>query len=494
MLLAIVPVTDYAIAKQHLFQLGDSADGIELRLDYASHWDNKAVSELRKMCHLPVIFTLRSHAQGGCYPHSEAQRLQTILDLCALNPDYLDLEHDVPHSYIKTIRQRYPAIKIILSYHHFGETPADLAGLFQAIYQEDCYAFKIATQAQSTLDALRMLHWVLTMRNRYRIIGLCMGEAGQCTRILAPVVGCLFSYAYWDRSQATASGQLSLQDLTTIYHYRQLNSATKIFALLGDPVRLSVGHILHNRAIEIMGHNAIYIKLRVTAEELPAVMNLLRHLPIGGLSTTMPLKETVVPLLDSMDADAATIQAVNTVVCQQQWVGLNTDGLGAVQALSAQGSLAQQTLVVLGAGGAARAIVYAALKQSAKVIVLNRTLAKANILANELGCEAYALGVLPALQSYSICINTLPEQAFQDPEVQAIWQPKHILPGIVAMDIVYQPIETTFLRTAKAAGCSGIPGFQMYIEQALLQIQHWFQPSARVVQDIQKLMQTFFSA
>jgi len=492
MLIATLPVTDYSTVKQQLFQLADSADGVELRLDYASHWDGKAVAELRKMCALPVVFTLRSQAQGGHYPHSEKQRLQTILELCACNPDYLDLEHDVPQQYIKSIRQRYPAIKIIVSYHNFVETPADLDALFQALYQENCYAYKIATQSQSTLDALRMLHWVLSMRSRHRIIGLCMGEAGQCTRILAPVVGCLFSYAFWDRSQATASDQLSLQDLTTTYHYRQLNSSSKIYALLGDPVHLSVGHIFHNRAIEIMGQNAVYIKLRVTAEELSAAMVIVRQLPVWGLSITMPLKETVVPLLDKLSPDVQVIQAVNTVVRERQWTGWNTDGLGAMQALSEHRSLDQQTILLLGAGGAARAIAYAALAQGAKVIILNRSIAKAKILADELGCEAYALAVFPALKSYNLCINTLPEAAFQDPTMQAIWQSNHILPGTVVMDIVYQPVETTFLRAAKAAGCVCIPGFKMYIAQALLQIQHWFQPEATALREIKLLMQEFF--
>ena len=306
-------------------------------------------------------------------------------------------------------------------------------------------------------------------------------------------MGCLFSYAFWDSSQATASGQLPLQDLTTTYHYRQLNSSTKIYALLGDPVHLSVGHIFHNRAIEIMGKNAVYIKLRVTAAELPAAMVLLRQLPIGGLSITMPLKETVVPLLDELSPDAQAIQAVNTVVRGQQWIGWNTDGLGAMQALSEQCSLAGQTIIVLGAGGAARAIAYAALARGAKIIILNRSIAKAKILADELGCEAYALEVFPALKEYTLCINTLPESAFQDPSMQAIWQSNPILPGTVVMDIVYQPLETTFLRAAKAAGCVCIPGFKMYIAQALLQIQHWFQPEAIAMQEIKLLMQNWFS-
>lgn len=493
MLIAVIPVTDYPSARQQLSQISDRADGIELRLDYALHWDIQEMTALRQACTLPVIFTLRSQLQGGYYPHSEAQRLQTISALCALNPDYLDLESDVSESDIQSIRNRYPAIKIILSYHNFVETPADLPRLFESIYRPNCYAYKISTQAQTTSDALRMLHLVFALQNQHRIIGICMGDKGQSTRILGPVVGSLFSYAYWGRAQTTAPGQLSLEELTTRYHYRKLNSSTKVYALLGDPVNLSVGHILHNQAMDMLEKNAVYVTLQVTQQELPFALTVLKQLPFWGLSITMPLKEAILPLLDEMDPQARAMQAVNTVVrIHQQWLGLNTDGLGAMRALFGQQTLAQQTMVLFGAGGAARAIAYTARTLGIKVIILNRTLATAKKLAEEFDCEAYELAAFTAMTSYSLCVNTLPEQAFQDPAVQALWHPEHILPGTLAMDIVYQPIETTFLRIAAAARCRCIPGFQMFIAQALLQIQHWFRPSNEKMKPIQTLMEKFF--
>ena len=493
MLIAVLPVTNYLSTKQALFQLADSADGVELRLDYAPHWNITEVNALRKATRLPVIFTLRNRTQGGHYPHSEAQRLQTIFALCTLLPDYLDIESMVPKAYIHALRQRYPAIKIILSYHNFIETPADLSALFASVYQEPIYAHKIATQARSTLDAVRMLQWVLSMRTQHRVIGLCMGELGHCTRILAPVVGSLFSYAYADKPQTTASGQLSLLELRSVYHYRALNAETKLYVLLGDPVDLSVGHIVHNKAIEILAQNAVYIKLCVTEQELPELLQRLRQLPLGGMSVTMPLKKTIISFLDQIDAAARVMQAVNTVVCAEQWSGLNTDGMGAMHALQAQGPLAEKIIVIFGAGGAARAIVYALLAQGARVMVFNRTLAKATALAEEFGCDAYPLELFPRLTSYHLCINTLPEKAFLDPFIQTIWHAKHILPGIVAMDIVYQPIETTFLRTAKKANCVCLPGFYMYMAQALLQIHYWFQPASQAIAEIRHFMQRYFS-
>ena len=496
MLITSIQVTDYSSASKRVFELGQRADGVELRLDYLMDLDFPKIQELRQTCSLPVIFTLRKQAQGGQYRHSEAQRLQHIMELCQLNPDYLDVEYDVPAQHIQMIRKRYPAIKIILSYHNFMETPLDLLALFQSIYQADCYAYKIATQAKSSLDALRMLHFVWHLRHQHRVIGLCMGELGQCTRILAPVVGSLFTYASWNAARLTAPGQLTLEELTEIYHYRQLDVNTKIYALLGDPVHLSVGHILHNRAMRFLQQNAVYVKIRVREEELAASLNIMRQLPFWGASVTMPLKESIVPLLDICDQDATTIGAVNTVIrSQQKWLGTNTDGLGAMQALAEKSRLANRaTIVILGAGGAARAIAYAALRQGAKVIILNRTLAKAKHLADDLGCDAYALEVLPSLRTYTLCINTLPEHSFQDPQLQTLWETSPLVAGTVAMDIVYQPIETQFLKIAKAAGCHCIPGLHMFIGQALLQIQHWFQPKEAALQAIKSTMEQFFKS
>ncbi len=492
MLIATLPVTDYAAATQHIFQLADRADGIELRLDYLAHWDMTALAVLRQACKVPVIMTLRSRAQGGHYPHAESQRIQALMALCALNPDYLDVEYDVPAAHRQAIRQCYPAIKIILSYHNFQETPVDLPALFETIYQPDCYAYKIVTLAHSSVDALRMLHCVLTHQHRYRIIGFCMGEAGQLTRILSPIVGNLLCYAYWDPNHAVAPGQLSIQDLLTIYDYRRLNAATQVLALLGDPIDKSVGHILHNRAFAVLHQNAVYVKLRVLPEELSAVLDWVKRLPFMGLSITMPIKEDVMPLLDEIDATARSIGAVNTIVRQHnRYLGLNTDGLGAMQALAAHTPISGQTILVVGAGGAARAIAYEALRQHSKVMIVNRTLATAQRLADDLGCEAYALDALPTL-TYTVCINTLPESAYQSPNMVALWQPSHLLPNIIAMDIVYQPIETAFLRLAKVAGWYCIPGFTMFIAQALLQLHHWFQPEAAQIQEIHALMQQFF--
>ncbi len=280
MLVATFAVSSISNTQKQLGQCMSSVDAIELRLDYLKKsWDMIELSALRKACSLPVIITLRSVSQGGYYAFSETKRLEDILELCSLDPDYLDLEYTVPAQFIRKIRNDYPEIRLILSYHNFNATPENLWLIFQDIYQPDCYAYKIATYAQSTLDSLRMLQFVKNTSCDHHIIGLCMGELGSCTRVLGIVMGGLLTYAPWDEYQVTAPGQLSLSDLTMLYCYRTLNKEVQIYALLGDEIILDAGHILHNIVLKILEKNVIY-ELWVDKEELPVILSIMHQLKI----------------------------------------------------------------------------------------------------------------------------------------------------------------------------------------------------------------------
>jgi 3-dehydroquinate dehydratase/shikimate dehydrogenase len=493
MLIAVIPVKDYESANKQISIAQLQADGIELRLDYLKKIDFNAITLLRSSCHLPMIFTLRKKSQGGYYPQNENQRLQNLLFLCQSHPDYLDLEFDIPKYFIKKIKLHYPYIKLICSYHNFHETPTDLTLLFQSL-QNPCFdAYKIATTAKNTVDALRMLKFVHSHHKKYTLTGLCMGEDGQCTRILSPIVGSAMNYAILDDSHATAPGQLTLNELSSIYHFRKLNTRSKIYALLGDPIHLSVGHILHNQAIEFLNKNAIYIKLRATPNDLLPIIILLKSLPFFGLSITMPLKESILTRLDEIESDAQPIQAINSILRYQgKFIGFNTDGKGAMKVLSDRVDIKKQKIIIVGAGGAARAIAYEAVQHKAEVIILNRTLKKAKKLAEELGCESNDLKNLNQLKNYTILINTLPNKAYSEYRIKKIFQPNHLLPNIFAMDIVYQPMHTSFLKIAKKANCIGIPGSEMYIYQALMQIKRWFNPNKKQLDQIQKIMNHYF--
>ncbi len=477
MLIVTLPIT---MNVHHLPDLStlEHVDALEFRLDYFIGALNiEQIALLRRASPVPVIFTLRCPRQGGHYPHSTAQRLRDMTLLCALNPDYVDLEYDVPHDVMVELHERFPEIQWIISYHNFQETPIDLLAIMQAIQHPLVHRYKMVTQANSTLDALRMLQFVWSCTPTYTLMGFCMGEEGQCTRILCPLFGSFGTYACLDSDLATAPGQLTVHDMVNIYHVHQLNCKTKIYALLGDPVHRSLGHRLHNQAMRSLGQNAVYIKLRIRANELAPVLHVCRALPFEGFSITMPWKETVIPLLDAIEPSSQAIAAINTVVKRdERLIGLNTDGLGTMQALEKFVVIEQQTILILGAGGAARAVAYEAVKRGAQVIIMNRSLEKAKTLAHALNAPAYELHQFPNMQAlaYTVIINTLPEPVFLEQKIHDIFAPSSFLPHIVAMDLVYQPLETLFLKQALRAGCHCIGGDKLFINQALLQMKTWF--------------------
>lgn len=474
MLIASFPIT-------HEIIIDDiPADGIEFRLDFLAPFDIDFINKLRNQIKLPIIFTLRKPSQGGFCTDEDVERQKKIIQLCELHPDYVDLEYDTPHDFVDDIKRRFPTIKLICSYHNFHSTPHDVDAILQQIYYKNYDFYKIATFATSTSDALRML--IFAKSTPANITGICMGEHGKITRLLSPSVGNTFSYASVTNN-TTAPGQIPLDELLHLYHYPHLNQQTEIFALLGNPVDKSVGHILHNQALRILNKNAIYVKLMVQPHELADILTYCRRLPFKGFSITMPLKELITSWLDE---NTAAYPAVNTIaVRDHRLYGFNTDGIGALMALKKHLNLQNKTIVILGAGGASHAIAHAAITAGANIIIFNRTLTKAQTLAADYHGQAYSIDQLDQLNTidYAAIINTIPQNVLNQ---------DHFKPGTIAMDIVYQPIHTPFLKLAKQAGCICIPGYEMYIEQALLQIQHWFAPTNAQRNQIHQMMEMHF--
>jgi 3-dehydroquinate dehydratase / shikimate dehydrogenase len=338
--------------------------------------------------------------------------------------------------------------------------------------KEEFSVYKIATFANSTLDSLRMLNFVQKHKN---VCGLCMGELGAPTRILSPIVNNCLNYVSVDGNQKTAPGQLSLQELFGIYRYQTLNKKTNIYALLGDPVQQSIGHIFHNKVFKKLKQNAIYIKLQVKKEELPGFFQEVSGLPFKGFSVTMPLKESVVPFLDLLSDEVKKINAVNTILnIKNKFAGFNTDGVGVFNSIEKITQVRNKKIVVLGAGGTAKAIVYEALKRGAKVIVLNRTLSRAKEIVRVFNCKAYRLDYVKNFpkEGYDILINTT-SVGMHGGENISLFPAKAIIPGTIVLDMVYKPCLTKLLQIANAKKCICITGEAVFINQAIEQDFLW---------------------
>ncbi len=393
------------------------ADSLELRLDLFCDYNTADVKKLRSK--LPLI------CKGG-----------QLADFEILQPTFIDTDYrDTPPD--------FPA-KHILSYHNFDHTPSDLEKVLLEMQRKPAHLYKIACRASSTLDALRMLDFV---RTHPGTLGICMGEKGTLTRLLGVCYGNPWTYAALCSSHRTAEGQLTARTHRFTYPLKPQS----IYGLLGGTVSQSPSHYTHNRYFRSRGIDAIYVKLTLETEELADFFPLIDRLGFKGLSITTPFKEQILPFIEN---HAPQIGAVNTLVGRK---GYNTDGIGALDAIESHLSVRNKQIVVLGAGGAARALIYEAKKRGGLIHLVNRTREKAKKLALEFGTTS------GELKPYDILINTTSHPM----PLSSQW----VLPGTVVMDIKTQTSE--LLQIAREKGCIPVYGYDMFFRQAGEQFKLW---------------------
>lgn len=476
MICAVILGPSFNDAHIQLTQAVAIADLVELRLDYFSTIDLSALVTLRKTFAIPMILTLRSQQQGGRYQHTEEQRLSDLALLAQLEPEYLDIESHVSTEFVQDLINLHPTIKIIMSYHDFQTTAQDFDAIYKNMQRSSAAFYKLAFQAHSTLDALRLLCWRHAMKEK-NVIAVSMGGLGQITRILGPIVGNPITYASLDENLQTAQGQLKATTLIETYGYRSLNPQTAIYGLIGDPVDKSISDITHNCLIKACNLNAVYIKMQLKSEELEAFFLMARQLPIHGLSVTMPLKENILPYIDRTPSPAHHFGAYNTLHFQaNSIVGCNSDGVGALNAIESIMSVSRKRIVLLGAGGAAMAIAHEACNRGAHVTVLNRDPKKAETLAERLNMKKnlpVCLG--KSLQSMKECTKEGYDILINCTPIDLPIAPAYILTGSLIMDIKTNPKNTPFLKAALTRGCKIIYGYQMFVEQAAIQWSLWTQ-------------------
>lgn len=248
---------------------------------------------------------------------------------------------------------------------------------------------------------------------------------------------------------------------------------TKICLIIGDPVNHSLSPIMHNAAYEEVGleEQFVYLASSVPVTKMKSVIKSVRTLGIRGLTCTVPHKIAVIPYLDEIDDVAKKIGAVNTVVNTDGILkGYNTDWMGAITPLKMRTDLAEKKVLVIGAGGAARAVVYGLTSEKAKVTVSNRTHEKAKELAAEFGCVSRDTINEGFLKSQDIIINTTsvgmhPHEGASPIAMNGVHK------GQILMDIVYAPYETEFLKQGKKRGVKIIHGTEMLLYQGTAQFE-----------------------
>ncbi len=463
-----------------IVEAAQSADVIELRLDYLTASDCAAVIE--KLPALAegekLLLTFRPREQGGQRDLSLQDR-QTFWR--NLPPELLDairfadFEYDMVESFGE--QSPVPWDKVICSWHNFAETPDDLSARYDRMAATPAAVVKIATMAKGIGDCLRTFELIEYAKGKKPVIALAMSLAGLATRVLSLSRGALLTFGSLRRGAESAAGQPTVNDLRQLYRIKQLNRESEIFGIIGNPVGHSRSPLMHNPVLEMLGRNGVYLPFEVEDAGrfikdfvCPATKKLDWNLK--GLSVTIPHKLAVMPHLDHIDATAKTIGAVNTIVVEgEKLVGYNTDVTGAMKPLEEMIRLRGARVAVIGAGGSARAICYGLSQRGAEVTIFARDLRKAQPLANEFNAKLAALDAFSG--DTDIVINCTPLGMLHHSEGQSPLSAESLQSVKLVYDLIYTPEETALLRDAKAAGCQALGGLAMLVGQASEQFRLW---------------------
>jgi 3-dehydroquinate dehydratase/shikimate dehydrogenase len=305
-----------------------------------------------------------------------------------------------------------------------------------------------------------------------------MGELGLASRLLCGKYGSPFTYATFSSERTLAPGQLSFEEMTETYRFDRIGQDTRVFGVLGDPLAHSHSPLIHNAAFDASGVDAVYLPLRVPADGLVKTLESFRWLEIDGYSVTIPHKEAVLEVATSVDDTVEHLGAANTLCRngEQDWVASNTDMPAAIatlktaiESLGGSDTLKGRKCLVLGAGGAARAVAGGLVEEGAAVIVSGRTRQRASELASDLGCQEIGWENRGA-QFADVLINCTP--VGMHPNVnESPFQDQWLGDNTLVFDTVYNPENTLLIKQARERGCPTVSGIEMFIRQAALQYE-----------------------
>jgi 3-dehydroquinate dehydratase / shikimate dehydrogenase len=468
----------FAELEQLTSQAANVADLIELRLDCLDEPEldvfQQRINGFVGALSIPVIITLRASEQGGHRQISMEQRREFWQNVIRPANALFDIEKDLCEEGFAEWAG------VICSHHDFDRTPENLEEVYQQMAATPACILKIAIYAHDTIDCLPVFRLLTRAHEEGReLIALAMGDAGVATRILGPSRGSFLTFGALAQDAGTAPGQLTAERMKSIYHIDKISKQTRIYGLVGSPVMQSVSPHIHNVAFDSEGIDAVYLPLEV--KNLRSFMERMVH-PVSreldwrlsGLSITAPHKLEVMQYLDWIDPHAKDIGAVNTVVVEADGLrGYNTDVDGLIGPLLDAIALTPNSKVaVIGAGGAANAAVWSLKERGASVALFARDPQKARSLAERFDVSYQPLESA-SFGSFDVVINATPLGSLGK-QIDETPATSDQLRGVrLAYDMVYNPVETRFLREARNAGCQTLGGLEMLVAQAQLQFKLW---------------------
>ena len=445
---------------------------LEFRLDYLS----QPVSALAKLKHFldvhpeaTVVATCRRAVNGGRFKGSVAAEVDVLTKAAALGFQLVDLEFQSAHSMkVAEVAELRNRVGIILSHHDFKVT-RKLEEQFAEMQKYPADFYKLVSTANNLYDNVVMMKFLEAHSGKHDMVGLCMGEPGIISRVLGVRAGSIFTFAAATRGEETAPGQVTAGELRDTYRIETVDAATQVYGVVGDPIGHSLSPVMMNAAFRRETVNAVYLALH--ARSLKDLSACVQDIPIRGLSVTMPYKEDIVEALSNSDALTRQIGACNTVVRGQdgKLYGFNTDVAGVVVPLEQRMSLAGARVLLLGAGGVARAAAFGLKARGAEVLIANRTPERGQALARAAKVKTIKRADI-AKQQFDVIINATP--VGMGNKRQAPLEEKE-LNAKYLFDLVYTPMETKLMAMARAKGLYVIAGLEMFVQQGARQFEIW---------------------
>jgi 3-dehydroquinate dehydratase/shikimate dehydrogenase len=415
-----------------------------------------------------AIATCRREANGGKFTGNLAAELEVLTKAAASGFHIVDLELQSAESLKKADLQhlRDTGVGLIISYHDFSATK-DLDGIYARIEPFAPDFVKIVPTAKALVDNVTLIHFLERMNDHTNIIGICMGDAGIISRVLGVRAGSAFTFAAATPGEETGPGQIAARTLIETYRIDHVDAATKVYGVAGNPIKSSLSPIMMNTAFRRETVNAVYLALQTS--KLSDLLKLVQEIPIQGVSITMPLKEEILPHLEQTDPLSAKIGAVNTIrMLDGKLYGFNTDVAGIILPLEKRLSLRGAKVLVLGAGGAARAAVFGLRDKGAEVFILNRTPEPAQKLARQSGSKTVKKDAL-AKMSFDVIVNATPV-GMAGIKAAPLLEAKDLNTRLV-FDLVYNPLETPLIHMARQKGIPIITGIEMFVQQGARQFE-----------------------
>ena len=444
-------------------------DVAEVRVDFMEEADLRALCSRKDR---PLIVTNRPLREGGRWQRSEGERLDLLRQGAQCGADFVDVELDS----VAGLGPIPATTGKIVSYHNFQETPADLEGIFRHIAAAGADVVKIAVRATDIEETVPVLALLQRHAGEVPLIALSMGAEGIPTRVLAGKFGAYLSYACVRVEDRSAEGQVLYHEMEGLYRFSRIGPATALYGVVANPVAHSMSPAVHNAAFAHLGMDAVYLPFKVTKPG--GFLQGYQQFDLRGLSVTIPHKEAMLPLMDEADDLTVRIGALNTVCIRNgRRCGYNTDVAAAIS--SVQGAadragllpLSGCSVLLIGAGGAARAIAYGLAGNVGSLTIANRTVSRAEKLAQELGAKSCGLDGLqrcyPDILVNATSVGMWP-RADESPVPAGI-----LRPGMVVFDSVYNPLHTRLLSDAERAGCTTASGLGWFVGQAAAQFRLW---------------------